>query len=159
MGKFLLDLGKLLMSPFGLLIRLVKISLPLVLIGLFILAILYFGFGIGLGNGFGAGKGNGVSEIVAESNESSVAMESTVDQDNEEPKETKAKVENIEVTVNGNEFWYQNNRVSVEELIKLIETKKTDIVVQISDDNASRNAYSNIINSLREAHIPYEEKN
>lgn len=63
----------------------------------------------------------------------------------------------MSVSVSGNEYIYQNNKVSLDELIAQLTNAAEKIPVRITDADASRNAYTNLVEALRENQIRYIE--
>ncbi|MCR4637775.1 hypothetical protein [Ruminococcus sp.] len=102
-------------------------------------------FGI-LGKGSGSGKGKGdnstsVSEI-AESNGNTTENITT---------EEAAKAEKLEISVSKNEYVYNNNMTSFDELIKIVEDKDKNVQIEISiDDTAAKNTVDELTDKLDE---------
>ena len=113
--------------------------------------VLLLGFG---GLGFGGGKGDGEGE-----------GDRTSEASAEEPEETEATpaIENIDyvnVTVSGNEYIYDNQKLSLEELITTLTGMQLDgIPIKITDDDAALDTYQQLIDSLEEHNIKYIEEN
>ena len=98
------------------------------------------GFGLGGGQGDGEGEGN-VS-----------AVESS---DTEAPELVVEELDFLNVTVSENEYLYQNSRLQLDELMDKLVTDAADTKVKITDENASKRAYENLINALEEKNIRY----
>ena len=151
-------LSKILKSPFKLLTKILSVR-TLLIVGLVvvIIALLYFGYGAGTGNGNGDGTGDGNTESVSTDD-----MPSNISPDTEidtETDDTAAEIKYLSVTVSGNDYWFQNNRMSLDEIISTIENEEyKGYKVRIKDDNASKNAYDDIINKFKEEGIQYEEE-
>ncbi len=64
----------------------------------------------------------------------------------------------VHVTVMGNEYFYDNQRITLTELLDELETIQERLVVEIIDDNASLNAYDGLIEALEDAAYDYTEK-
>lgn len=64
----------------------------------------------------------------------------------------------IKVSVVGNEYFNENERVSLDVFISKLEELEGEIVVEIKDDKASLRAYNNLIEELEELKIPFTEK-
>lgn len=64
----------------------------------------------------------------------------------------------IKVSVVGNEYFNENERVSLDVFISKLEELEGEIVVEIKDDKASLRAYNNLIEKLEELKIPFTEK-
>ena len=99
------------------------------------------GLGIGRGSGDNEGDGNTV-EVSEEAEEFTPIIE---------------EMEYVSVSVSGNEYIYQNNKVSLDELITQLTNSAEKISVRIMDADASRNAYTNLVEALRENQIRYIE--
>lgn len=100
------------------------------------------GFGLGGGQGDGEGEGN----VSAEAEESSTE---------EEPELVVEELDFLNVTVSENEYLYQNSRLQLEELMDRLIVDAVDTEVKITDENASKRAYQNLINALEENNIRY----
>ena len=110
--------------------------------------ILLLGFG---GFGFGGGKGDGEGD--GDSTQAAVSEEESA----EAP-----VVENIDyvnVTVSGNEYIYDNQKLSLEELINRLTGMELDVPIKLTDDNAALDAYQQLIDALDEHKIKYIEEN
>ena len=99
------------------------------------------GFGLGGGKGDGEGEGN-VSE--AGSEQATEVSEPVVEE-----------VDFLNVTVSENEYLYQNSRLSLEELMEKLAADAVNTKVKITDENASKRAYNNLIDALEEKNIGY----
>lgn len=103
-----------------------------------------FGFGIG-GNGSGDG---GNSDVIEDNQDSQNA-----DKEDEEENTTVLKV-----TVSGSDYYYDNEKISFDNLVSEIESKDGTIIVEITDEDAGRNAYQKLIDKLDELYIDYRER-
>lgn len=99
------------------------------------------GWGRGGGEGDNDGEGNDV-EILEEA---------------ENPTPIVEELEYVSVSVDGNDYIYQNNKMTLDELITQLTVSAEKVPVRITDANASRNAYTSLIEALRENHIRYIE--
>lgn len=97
------------------------------------------GFGLGGGQGDGEGEGN----VSAEQSETEVS----------EP--VLEELDFLNVTVSENEYLYQNSRLQLDELMDKLVTDAAGAEVKITDENASKRAYENLINALEEKNIRY----
>ena len=61
----------------------------------------------------------------------------------------------LNVTVSENEYLYQNSRLSLDELMDKLAVDAVNTKVKITDENASKRAYNNLINALEEKNISY----
>lgn len=99
------------------------------------------GWGRGGGEGDNDGEGNNV-EILEEA---------------ENPTPILEELEYVSVSVDGNDYIYQNNKMTLDELITQIMASAEKAPIRIIDANASRNAYTSLIEALRDNHIRYIE--
>lgn len=114
-----------------------KGAVPVGLIILLVVAVFAFkGFGFGGGNGDGEGSG-----IADNSNTVSVVEE----------------LEYINVTVSGNEYIYDNKKVTLDELIDSIKSLDKNLPVKIADEGSSLKAYKALKAKLSENSISFIE--
>ena len=113
-----------------------------------ILIALVLKFGLGLGLGFGYKDGDG------KSNPSQDEVQSNEEKDNIEMTGEEETI--IKISVIGNEYYFENERILLDDFISKIENEE-DIIVEIKDDKASLKAYNNLINRLDDLDIPYKE--
>ena len=122
------------------------VILAVVAVAAIVLLLGFGGFGFGGGKGDGEGDGDSTQAAVSE----------------EEPEETPV-VENIDyvnVTVSGNEYIYDNQKRSLEELIDILTNMELDgIPIKITDDDAALDSYQQLIDALDEHKIKYIEDN
>lgn len=145
-----------------------KKILVIVVVVVIIALIVMFGIGLGFGNGSGNGDGEGQGERT-----NKITQESSVDDEEEENLITEQKEEkeenneednreneekNIKISVVENEYFYENERISLEDFISTIEGLEGNINVEVKDDNASLNAYKKLIKGLEDLKITYTEK-
>lgn len=97
------------------------------------------GFGLGGGKGDGDGEGD-VSAAQSRSEVSEPVVE---------------ELNFLNVTVSENEYLYQNSRLQLDELMDKLVIDAVDTKVKITDENASKRAYKNLINALEEKNISY----
>ena len=116
------------------------IAVAIVVVVVAVVGIFTDGFGLGGGQGDGEGEGN-VSDV--QSN------------DTEAPELVVEELDFLNVTVSENEYLYQNSRFQLDELIDKLVTDAADTKVKITDENASKRAYENLINALEEKNIRY----
>ena len=113
------------------------------------------GFGKGSGDGSGDGKTNTSQEAINTEEHNTVEEQTEVGQDD---------VENdiddtiIKVSVVCNEYFYENERVSLDDFISKLEMLEGEVVVEVKDDKASLRAYNNLIEKLEELKISFTEK-
>lgn len=121
-------------------VPLVIIIIAAVVVIVVVVGFLTDGFGLGGGQGDGEGEGN-VSD-----DQSS---------DTEAPELVVEELDFLNVTVSENEYIYQNSRLQLDELMDKLVTDAADTKVKITDENASKRAYENLINALEEKNIRY----
>lgn len=117
----------------------VPIGLIILLVAVVVAAVVFFafkGFGFGGGNGDGAG-----SDVADNSNAVSVVEE----------------LEYINVTVSGNEYIYDNKKVTLDELIDSIKSLDKNLPVKIADEGSSLKAYKALKAKLSENSISFIE--
>ena len=95
------------------------------------------GFGLGRGDGEGAGN---VSSVQSEPEVSEPIVE---------------ELDFLNVTVSENEYLYQNSRLQLDELMNKLVTDAADTKVKVTDENASKRAYKNLIAALEDKNIHY----
>ena len=100
------------------------------------------------GLGFGGGKGDG------EGDGDAVAAIATVSEEEEEKPETE-EITTVKLRVNGNEYIYNNDKYSLDEVQALVDKIKEldDISVKLVDDNASEKAFQAIEQALKDTNI------
>lgn len=117
----------------------VPVGLIILLVAVIAVAVVFFAFkGFGFGGGNGDGEGSGVAD---NSNTVSVVEE----------------LEYINVTVSGNEYIYDNKKVSLDELIDSIKSLDRNLPVKIADEGSSLKAYKALKTKLSENNISFIE--
>ena len=114
-----------------------------------IVAIAVGAFLLGKGGlGFGGGKGDG------EGDGDAVVAVATVSEKKEEKPETE-EITSVELRVYGNEYIYNNEKYTLDDIQTLVETIKEldDISVKLIDDEASEKAYQAIEKALKDNSI------
>ena len=105
--------------------------------------IISIGFGIGKGKGFG--DGNSKDEV----------------KESQEKAETKDDSEEtlvFEVSVVKSDYFYDNDRIELDDFIKIVQESDEKCIVKIKDDRASLKAYNRLTDKLEELKIEYVEK-
>lgn len=115
----------------------IGIALALVVVG-----ILIYAFG-GKGFGGGMGDGEGSSFVPADVSISEPETQS---------------VEYMEITVSGNDYIFQNKKLTADEIIAEISSPDEKMPVKITDDGASIKAYDVLVGVLKENDIRYIEQ-
>ena len=113
------------------------------------------GFGKGSGDGSGDGKTNTSQEAINTEEHNTVEEQTEVAQDDVE---NDSEDTIIKVSVVGNEYFYENERVSLDDFISKLEKLEGEVVVEVKDDKASLRAYNNLIEKLEELKISFTEK-
>lgn len=122
----------------------IPIGVIMVVVVVAVAAAVVVGF---LTDGFGFGGGKGDSE--GEGNVSSVQSE---------PEASEPIVEELDflnVTVSENEYLYQNSKLKLDELMNKLVTDAANTKVKVTDENASKRAYENLIVALEDKNIRY----
>lgn len=110
---------------------------------------------LGLLKGFGLG-GSGNSHGSAPASSLQSAAPSTA----EEPLATPEKSELqdvIAITVAENEYLLNNQRVELQEIEAAVLECEQEVIVKITDDNASRKAYKGLVDLLDDLDVSYTE--
>lgn len=125
------------------------LSLLVIIIIIVIMSLFKFGFGFGSGNGSG------------DKNANTVQNKSTI-KTNEEVSKTMSEDSNkgivMKVSVVGNDYFYNNERISLDDFVSKIKETSGDVSVEVKDDGASLRAYNDIINRLKDLHISITEE-
>ncbi len=125
------------------------LSLLVIIIIIVIMSLFKFGFGFGSGNGSG------------DKNANTVQNKSTV-KTNEEVSKTMSEDSNkgivMKVSVVGNDYFYNNERISLDDFVSKVKETSGDVSVEVKDDGASLRAYNDIINRLKDLHISITEE-
>lgn len=117
----------------------VPIGLIILLVAVVVAAVVFFAFkGFGFGGGNGDGAGSGVAD-----NSSAVSVVE--------------ELEYINVTVSGNEYIYDNKKVTLDELIDSIKSLDKNLPVKIADEGSSLKAYKALKAKLSENSISFIE--
>lgn len=64
----------------------------------------------------------------------------------------------IDVSVNGNEYWYDNGKIELDDFISNIKDMNGIVSVHITDNNAYSDVMQKLIDALKKENIPYSEK-
>lgn len=117
------------------------------------------GFGFG-GGGTGSssaadsGAGDTSSAVVQEADTTASSAPDTTALTTES---TAATVKAVGVTVNGNDYFYENHSYALADLMDTLKKLDAGTAVRITDENASLNAYNALITELQKAEISYIE--
>lgn len=117
----------------------VPIGLIIALVAVVVAAVVFFACkGFGLGGGNGSGEGSDVA-------------------DNSDAVSVVEKLEYINVTVSGNEYIYDNKKVTLDELVDSIKSLDRNLPVKIADEGSSLKAYKELKTKLSENNISFIE--
>ena len=117
----------------------VPIGLIIALVAVVVAAVVFFACkGVGLGGGNGNGEGSDVA-------------------DNSDAVSVVEKLEYINVTVSGNEYIYDNKKVTLDELVDSIKSLDRNLPVKIADEGSSLKAYKELKTKLSENNISFIE--
>lgn len=119
-----------------------------ILLIIIVIVVIVICFGIGCGLGFGNGKGNGSGsvEVEEEKTEEVTLVE-----------ESKTETRVLLITVVENDYFYENERINIEDFVKEIEDIEDEFVIEIKDDKASLKAYNKLLDTLDEMNVDYIE--
>lgn len=106
-----------------------------------------------LGGGIGFGAGNGAR--VGNSDEGS-RIEENQDDYNEDNGFSEEII--LAVTVSGNDYFYENEKILLEDLLEKVKDIESEVLVEVKDEDASFNAYQNLLDKLDELNVNYREK-
>ncbi len=120
-----------------------------------VIAIFLLLHGLGFGMGFGFGNRSGDKDGTSTKNTKQIVLEV---QDNTEQESDEENTTVIKVSVVENEYFYENEKISFDNLIERISSTEGKMIVEIKDENASKNAYESLINYLDDNSIQYLEK-
>ncbi len=110
-----------------------------------VLALLGGGIGFGAGNGTGFGnsdEGSRIEENQDDYNEDNGFSEEII----------------LAVTVSGNDYFYENEKILLEDLLEKVKEIESEVLVEVKDEDASFNAYQNLLDKLDELNVNYREK-
>ena len=136
-----------------------KKILAIIVVIVVIAVVAMLGIGLGFGKGSGDGSGDGktnTSQEAINTEEHNMVEEQTEGEQDEAGNDSEGTI--IKVSVVGNEYFYENERVSLDDFISKFEKLEGEVVVEVKDDNASLRAYNNIIESLEELKVSITEK-
>ena len=128
-----------------------KILFFLVIVLVILFLFTTFGMGLGIGSGGFATR----SEQTEADNQSEPKDEGQTDKEStdSENEETVLKISVVE-----NDYFYDNERIELDDLTREITEIQDDYIVEIKDEKASKNAYDALVETLDENGINYIEK-
>ena len=119
------------------------------------------GLGKGIGNGAGDNEGDG-NTTISTTQESAAYEENDkiIEKDLEGEENSLDNLEGavIQINVVENEYFYENERITLDEFVNKTKQIDGDFVVEVKDDNASLNAYNDLIDRLEKEAVRYVEK-
>ena len=144
------------LSLFSVLLFIVFVA---VIAGVFYL--IMHGLGKGIGNGAGDNEGDGNTTI--STTQESAAFEENdkiIEKDLEGEENSLDNFEGavIQINVVENEYFYENERITLDDFVNKTKQIDGDFVVEVKDDNASLNAYNDLIDRLEKEAVRYVEK-
>lgn len=122
-----------------------KNILTLLLAVIIIAAVLLLMKGLGLGPGWGKGNDNSGSASSSDDGSGEKTTTSAADTTTEEPKEF------IGIKVSGSTYIYRESEFSLEDLVDTFRLMSDNVVVMITDDNATQNAMEALTSSFEES--------
>ncbi len=103
-----------------------------------------------LNGGFGSGEGNGSKSNQEQAEDNNTKSGQDKDANNG------ANV--LKISVSGNEYVYENERVSLDDFMAEVSKAGETVSVEVKNDNASLNAYNDLLNKLKDANISFSEQ-
>lgn len=101
------------------------------------------GFGIGLG--FLPGTGAGF-------------LKGTADNEMHADEELKEKGNTEEISIIDDKYIYNNQEISIDELLSKLESKGSNLRISINADKATKNAFDKLVDKLDENEMIWEER-
>lgn len=130
--------------------KLISMIIVLVIIAVALTIGNCLGWGKGNGNGSGDGTGNGNG-----TGQETVAAGEDVSGSETEDKYNGAV---YAITVAENDYFYDNNRMALEDIEKMLKESEGEKIVEIKEDKASIKAYNKLVELLEELEVDYVEK-
>ena len=133
--------------------------LAFIVIAILIAIILLGGSGFGFGNGSGNGSGNGANSLSEAVSTSTTPAKQEVTKEImpavEEPDDNSERI--ISVSVVEGDYFYENQRIDLDDLEQLLEETDEKFIVEVTDDNATLKAYQKLLNKLEQMDVSYTE--
>ena len=135
-----------------------------------IVGLIMYGLGLGIGKGVGDGVGDGNTKMVtSEEGINDVENDTIIEEEIEEVEEEITEEQNdanvddyegaiIYISVVESDYFYDNNRITLDDFITKVKEIESKLIVNIKDDNASRKSYDELIDRLKEEKIQYYEE-
>ena len=134
------------------------LAVLVLIIGIAAVVLTRCGGGFGLGLGFGTGKGDGDGNMAVNVSVEKVEDSEAPEADNSDESTDESEETILKVTVVENDYFYENEKTRLNTLMDRIKETDGDYVVEIKDEQASKNAYEALIEELKEDGIAYTEK-
>ena len=129
------------------------------LISLIIVLVIIAG-ALTIGNCLGWGKGNGNGSGDGTGNGNGTGQETVAAVEDVSGSETEDKYNGAvyAITVAENDYFYDNNRMALEDIEKMLKESKGEKIVEIKEDKASIKAYNKLVELLEGLKVDYVEK-
>ena len=134
------------------------LAVLVLIIGIAAVVLTRCGGGFGLGLGFGTGKGDGDGNMAVNVSDEKVEDSEAPEADNSDESTDESEETILKVTVVENDYFYENEKTRLNTLMDRIKETDGDYVVEIKDEQASKNAYEALIEELKKDGIAYTEK-
>lgn len=140
--------------------KLLGMIVVIIAVIIIVLYLLFGGFGSGSGIGAGTGKAL-VSTKVEISNDKNnkVSEETTVGRSTETVAETGISEVFVKITIYDNEYFYDNEKTQLDDLMKKIKEKGANVTVEINDEQATKNAVDAFVKELDNSNIKHSYAN
>lgn len=113
-----------------------------------------------IGNCLGWGKGNGNGSGDGTGNGNGTGQETVAAGEDVSGSETEDKYNGAvyAITVAENDYFYDNNRMALEDIEKMLKESEGEKIVEIKEDKASIKAYNKLVELLEGLKVDYVEK-
>lgn len=69
-----------------------------------------------------------------------------------------AKLKTVTILVSKDEYFYENAPITLEEFVSMLEEVEGELVVEITDNNATHKAYDKLVDKLTELEVTFVEQ-
>ena len=113
-----------------------------------------------IGNCLGWGKGNGNGSGDGTGNGNGTGQETVAAGEDVSGSETEDRYNGAvyAITVAENDYFYDNNRMALEDIEKMLKESEGEKIVEIKEDKASIKAYNKLVELLEGLKVDYVEK-
>lgn len=113
-----------------------------------------------IGNCLGWGKGNGNGSGNGTGNGNGTGQETVAAGEDVSGSETEDKYNGAvyAITVAENDYFYDNNRMALDDIEKMLKESEGEKIVEIKEDKASIKAYNKLVELLEGLKVDYVEK-